>query len=432
MDDRIEDFIGFLDASISPWHMAACLGAGLGGAGYARLDEAGPWALEPGGAYYVERGASSLVAWRMGFKPPAEAGFVVLAAHTDRPALKLKGLVGAEGEAPRAAVEVYGSPIVSTWLDRGLAVSGRLQLRAPEGARGVLVDSGGPVGLIPNLAVHLNRDINKGFEYNAQEHLQVLLGYDPGSLVTGGGARRDPWGRFVELAFPESGQALCGELFFRDARRAERIGGLVAAQGIDNAAGCHAALKAALAASAGAPAAFTPVFAFFDAEEIGSRMPEGADSGFLRDVLDRIAAVSGEGPEAAPMARARSFLVSIDAAQAYNPLYPGKYDADHAARLGGGPALKLAASRSYATGPEAEARVALACEREGIGFQKAIFRSDMRPGGTIGPVAASKLGAAAADIGIPLLAMHSIRETACSDDQVAMVRLLEGIALRGI
>ena len=159
MDERADDFLGFLDASISPWHMAACLEAGLGEAGYEKLDEAAPWALEPGGAYYVERGASSIIAWRMGSKPPADAGFIVLAAHTDRPALKLKGLVGAESDGPRASVEVYGSPIASTWLDRGLAVSGRLQLRSSEGLRGVLVGQEGCRRL--NLAIHLNRDIAK-------------------------------------------------------------------------------------------------------------------------------------------------------------------------------------------------------------------------------------------------------------------------------
>lgn len=422
----IKRFCDFVDASPTAYHAVDNLAAALEAAGALPLDERDAWLLEPGQAYFTVRSGSGLLAFRPGLRPPAEEGFALAGAHTDSPALKLrleKNLATRGME--RSPVEIYGGPIVSTWLDRPLSLAGRVSLRAAGGFSNRLVNFDRPVGIVPNLAVHLNREINKGFEYNAQNHLPVLLG----TGLPGQGGEEGPAGQgLAAMLGTELGVSpediLGADLWFVDAQKTVvlgRAGELINGYRLDDLSGCHAILEAFLRSR---PAPHGQVACFFDHEEIGSTSIQGADSSFLRDTLGRIAALQATGTEGFYRALAASFSVSVDVAQAWHPSYPDKYDEAFAPLLNGGPAVKVNANLRYATDSEGEARFRLFCSSAGRPCQKFMSRSDMAPGSTIGPMSSAHTGIKTVDVGSPLLSMHSIRETLGSLDHEAMVDAL--------
>jgi aspartyl aminopeptidase len=351
MKTPIEGFIDFVGSSPTAFHAAASIASALSAGGARRLGEREEWKLEPGKAYFVERSGSALIAFRPGLLPPQETGFALAGAHTDSPALKArleKPLAGKGME--RVAVEVYGGAIVSSWLDRPLSLAGRVALRASGGGiESRLVDLGRPVGVVPDLAIHLNRDVNKGFEYNAQTQLPVLVAALPASAETAGAASPNAasWALRLVAASLEVGpdSILGSDLYFVDAQRPALFGPeseLVNGPRLDDLLGCHAVLEAFL----GAPSSPRgQVACFMDNEEAGSRTAQGADSSFLRDVLGRVCALSGCGTQDFYRALASSFYVSVDVAQAFHPSYADKYDDFYTPLLNGGPAIKANADR---------------------------------------------------------------------------------------
>jgi aspartyl aminopeptidase len=425
----IKRLCDFLDASPTAYHAVDNIAAALLAAGAERLEEGEEWKLEPGAAYFVARSGSALVAFRPGLRPPAEEGFALAGAHTDSPALKLRFDKAMAGRGmDRAPVEIYGGPIVSTWLDRPLSLAGRVALKTAQGGLELrLVNFARPLGLIPNLAIHLNRDINKGFEYNAQTNLPVLL--SAGAIGADGAASAEP--RPDAVAALLSGELsvapediLGADLYFVDAQKTVvlgREGELVNGYRLDDLSGCHALLEAFLQSP---PAAHGQLALFFDNEEIGSRSIQGADSSFLRDILARVAALQGTTSEGFYRALSHSFSVSIDVAQGFHPSYADKFDEDFTPLLNGGPAVKVNANLRYATDAEAEGRFRLLCAEAGVPCQKYMARADMSPGSTIGPLSAAHCGIKTVDIGAPLLSMHSIRETVGSVDHAYMVAAL--------
>ncbi len=430
VQNTVKDLCNFIDASPTAYHAADNIAAALSACGARSLPESSVWELEPGALYFVKRGGGSLIAFRTGLISPSEAGFSLAGAHTDSPSLKVRFGKILDGKGmKRIPVEIYGGPIVSTWLDRPLALAGRLALRSDQGITSVLYNSSRPVGLVPNLAIHLNRDINKGFEYNSQNHLPVLV-EAWSSEAEGSKEKAETWlGRHIASDCgiePES--ILAADLFFVESRPAvimgdadNGFGSMVNAPRLDDLAGCHAILQALVSSS---PAAHGQIACFLDAEEIGSRTSQGADSSFLRDLLARICLVSGCDSQGFYRAVARSFSLSLDAAQAFNPSYGDKYDESFAPLLNGGPAVKANANYKYATDSESEAAVRMYCERIGIKCQKFMSRSDMIPGSTIGPVSSALTGIKTVDIGHPLLSMHSIRETVGTSDHADITALI--------
>jgi len=423
----IKRLCDFLDASPTAYHAVDNIAAALLAAGAERLEEGEEWKLEPGASYFVVRSGSALVAFRPGLRPPAEEGFALAGAHTDSPALKLrfdKALLGRGME--RAPVEIYGGPIVSTWLDRPLSLAGRVAVRKAQGGLDLrLVNFARPVGLIPNLAIHLNRDVNKGFEYNAQTNLPVLLSAGAIGAAAGPDSRPNAVAALLseELAVPPQ-DILGADLYFVDAQKTVVLGKdeeLVNGYRLDDLSGCHALLEAFLQTP---PAAHGQVALFFDNEEIGSRSIQGADSSFLRDILARVAALQGTTSEGFYRALSASFSVSIDVAQGFHPSYADKFDEDFTPLLNGGPAVKVNANLRYATDAETEGRFRLLCSEAGVPCQKYMARADMSPGSTIGPLSAAHCGIKTVDIGAPLLSMHSIRETVGSVDHAAMAAVL--------
>ncbi len=430
-----EALCSYIDASPTPFHAVASSAAALEAAGFARLDEREAWRLEPGKGYFVCRDGASLVGFRVGLKAPSESGFALAGAHVDAPALRARAekSVSARG-ADRVAVEAYGGPIHSTWLDRPLSVAGRVVLEQG-GKRSVrLVDFKRPVGVIPNLAIHFNREVNKGVEYPMNATLLPLVAARGAALGNAGmtvaaatDAATASWligAACAELGV-DRGAFVSAELSFVDAAPSLVLGAggeILSAPRIDNLEGCHAVLSA----FARAPAAdHCQVAALFDNEEIGSTSPRGADSAFLRDALERVVGLcDGSGSEAVHRALARSFCVSVDGAQGWHPAYADRFDEDFAPVLNGGPAVKSNANVRYATDALGEAAFRSLCAKAGVPCQRFRMRADLAPGSTIGPVSSALLGVRTVDVGVPMLAMHSARETAGAYDHDAMIAAL--------
>jgi len=426
-------FCDFIDASPTPYHAVDSAAAMLNAIGCIRLDEREAWRLEAGRSYYVIRDGASLVAFRMGSAPPSEAGFAFSGAHADAPGLRArmeKSLVARGFD--RVAVEAYGGPIHSTWLDRPLSLAGRVVVKvAGGGVTQRLVNFARPMAVIPNLAIHFNREMNKGIEYPMNAALLPIVS------AAGLGVTAVVGSSWLERAVTDElgidlDAVVSAELTFVDAAASIVFGAdaeLISAPRIDNLEGCHAVL----AAFASAPAcSHGQIAALFDNEETGSGSMRGADSSFLRDLVSRIVALTdGSGAEALHRALARSFSVSVDGAQGWHPSYADKFDEDYAPVLNGGPAVKANANTRYATDAVGEAAFRSLCEAAGVPCQRFRMRADLAPGTTIGPISSALLGVRTVDVGVPMLAMHSARETAGSYDHDYMIRALSGFYTAG-
>ena len=422
-NDALQDLILFLDASPTPFHACREVGQRLDQAGFSRLDEREPFHLEPNARAYVVRGGT-IVAFVAGKRPPAETGFCMVGAHTDSPNLRLKPLPDFTNAGYRQlAIEPYGGVLQSTWLDRDLGLAGRVTLR---GGASELVRIDRTLGTIPSLAIHLNREVNKeGLVLNAEKHLHPLVGLDG-----------DTSPRFDELlleaiaATPSAGAARSDIVGFdlalfdlRGATLGGAAGELVHSARLDNLASCHSACQALIATGPAGDA--TRVLALFDHEEVGSQSAVGARSELLRALLERVAlSYSEASADAWARAAARSFFVSVDMAHGVHPNYPDKHDKLHRPLLGKGPVVKLNVNQSYATDGAGQGAFVEACRAEGVETQVFSARNDIPCGSTIGPITAARLGVRTVDVGNPMLAMHSCRETAASSDALAMTRVL--------
>jgi aspartyl aminopeptidase len=429
-DDVVADLFAFLDASPTPYHAVAESARRLERAGFARLDEADAWSLDSGARAYVTRGGSSLCAFVVGSEPPHASGFSLVGAHTDSPNLRVKPLADVVRHGYRQlAVDVYGSVLFSTWLDRDLSLAGRVVIE--DGASGTssrLVDFARPLLRIPNLAIHLDRKVNEtGLVLNAQTHMVPVVGLDRADASGLRSMIAEERGRAGDTLTPDriAGWDLC----LYDAQRATRSGPggeFVHAARLDNLASCYAALRA-LEGATGARADTRGVV-LYDHEEVGSQSAQGAGSTFLLDVCQRLAeGAEGSGPDAFARAIARSFLISADMAHAVHPNYADKHDKKHAARIGKGPVIKINAGRSYASDAVATAAFEQACREAGFSAQRFVTRSDLPCGSTVGPITAAGLGMRAVDVGNPMLSMHSCRELAGAADVRPMIAALERV-----
>ncbi len=430
--DLVDDLARFLDDGVSPWHAGADLQDRLRAAGFRALDETAPWTLGPGDRVFVARQDSSVLAFRVGQAPPAEAGFRLLLAHTDSPGLRVKpaALRPTPGETVSLSVEVYGGALLHTWLDRDLGLAGRVALLGEQGVELRPWRSEGPVARISSLAIHLHRGVNtEGLKLDPQRHLVPLLG-------TRERAPSD-WRAWLaeRLGDVEPDRLVGWDLCLYDVQRAERLGShgeLLASARLDNLASCHAALRALLAVRS--PLEPTLGIVMYDHEEVGSQTARGADSGFLQHVLRRVAlrwsdgtspsARSASGDEAFERALARSRALSVDMAHAVHPAWPERHEPEHRPRLGGGPVLKVHASQAYATEADGRAWFEAACRRAEVPLQYFVSRNDLRCGSTVGPITAAQLGIPVADVGNPMLSMHSAREVCAVADHEPMVRAL--------
>lgn len=418
-----QDLLDFIDASPSPWHAAATLCERLSTHGFRRLDEQDRWNVEPGGRYCVVRDGSSVIAFIAGTASPGEHGFRLLGAHTDSPGLRLRPNAAHTAEPlARLGVEIYGGPILATFADRDLSLAGRLAVREGGDVATRLLRFEWPLLRLPNLAIHMNRAVNEeGLKFHKQFELPLLW-----AALNG----LPPQVRFRALLAERAGCApediLSWELHVFDTQPGVFWGAeeeFLADSQLDNLASCHAGLSALLAGLERDSTA-TRVLACFDHEEVGSESAEGAGGSFLADVLRRAYAGLGCDEEDYRRALAKSFLVSADMAHAYHPNFPNAYDPQHAVRVNGGPVIKLNACQRYATDSLAEARFALLCQEAQVPVQRYSHRGDLACGSTIGPMSAAKLGIPAVDVGNPMWAMHSVRESAGVLDHDLFARVL--------
>lgn len=418
----IQDLLDYLDASPTPWHAVASAEARLRAAGFSRLTETERWRLEAGGRYYVTRGESSLIAFVAGRGPLAETGFRIVGAHTDSPGLRLKPRPGLDGDGLwRLAVEVYGGPILATFADRDLSLAGRVLARGAGGPTAHLVRFEQPLLRLPNLAIHMNREVNEqGLKFNRQTELPLLLGL----ATEGQEVEASLRALLADAAHVEAQDILGWDLAAYDVQKAGLWGAaneFIASGRIDNLASCHAALQALCARAA--PAA-TCVAALFDHEEVGSASPTGAGGSFAADVLDRLCLLAGLDGEDRLRAMAASFFVSADAAHAYQPNFPAAYEPGHKVRVNGGPVIKTHVGQRYTTHAGTAARFMSLCEQAGVPCQQYAHRADLACGSTIGPILAAQLGIPGVDVGSAMWAMHSARESAGAHDQAYMIAAL--------
>ncbi len=417
-----QDLLTFIDASPSPWHAVSTAVKRLQAAGFEALDEGERWQPKPGGRYYVVRGGASLIAFVMGEAPLIEHGFRLVGAHTDSPGLRVKPrpAIGGDGVL-RIGVEVYGGPILATFSDRDLGLAGRVAVRNATGFEMRLIHFDRPLLRLPNLAIHMNREVNEaGLKFNKQTELPLVLG---ALSEAGEGEAAFRALLAARLAVPLDA-IRSWELAVCDTQTGNFWGldnAFIANSQLDNLASCHAALSALLAARTGRA---TAVCALFDHEEVGSESATGAAGSFITDVLSRISGAQGLDAEAYRRALARSFFISADMAHAYHPNFPGAYEPNHRVMVNGGPVIKTNSNQRYSTGAESAARFMGYCERAGVPFQQYAHRTDLGCGSTIGPMVAGALGISSVDVGSPMWSMHSLRESAGVLDHAYMIAAL--------
>jgi aspartyl aminopeptidase len=416
------ELLSFIDASPSPWHAVHSVEQQLLKQGFTQLHETLSWQLSAGNSYFVSRAGASIIAFTLGQKLLSETGFRIVGAHTDSPGLRLKpqAAFGSNGLV-RIGVEVYGGPILATFTDRDLSVAGRVVLRTSSGNETRLIQFNEALMRLPNLAIHMNREVNeKGLVLNKQTELPLLFGMSEEGVE----ADRQFISHLAEKLQVKAEDIITWELNVFDTQKGVIWGAnqeFIANSQLDNLASCHAAITALLAAKE--PKA-TCLCALFDHEEVGSESTTGASGSFLADIIGRISASQRLDEESRLRALAQSFFISADMAHAYHPNHPNAYEPCHQVHVNKGPVIKTNANQRYSTNAETAARFISLCERAKVPYQQYAHRTDLGCGSTIGPIIAANLGIASVDVGSPMWAMHSIRESAGVLDHGHMIAVL--------
>ncbi|WP_175956386.1 M18 family aminopeptidase [Schaalia sp. Marseille-Q2122] len=413
------DYTHFLNDCPSSYHAAHVVAGRLVDAGFTMQDETQPWDATPGGHVMIREGAA--IAWVVPQQLADTAAFRIVGAHTDSPTFTLKPNASTQTADGwnQFGVEIYGGMLINSWLDRELALAGRV---ITHDGRELLVRTGA-LARIPQLAIHLDRSVNsEGLSLKRQQHMHPIWAVDtPGADILDIIARDAGLDSAEEIAsydivtIPQQGAGFFGV-----------NGEFIASGRQDNLSSVHAGLVALeKVAAEGVPAdGDILVFACFDHEEIGSNSRTGAAGPLLSDVLTRTAHALGRDAEDLARMIAASFCVSADAAHSVHPNYAERHDPDTRPMMGRGPVVKINANQSYATDATGIARWKQVCAAAGVPVQEFVSNNDMPCGSTIGPITATRLGIRTVDIGVPLLSMHSAREMAHVDDQFALTTAL--------
>lgn len=411
-----ENLLQYLNDSPTAWHAVENGTALLRSCGFQELKETQNWSLQTGGRYFVTKNGSALIAFTVGKGDLAREGFRIIGAHTDSPCLKIKPgacSVTADGYV-KMNVEIYGGAILNTWFDRPLALAGRLVVREDGALRERLVRIDKPVFMIPNLCIHFHRDVNEKGAYNRQTDMMPLL------CMKEEDVEKEAY--LPNLIQKETGTGKADivdyELFLYEYQKGIIMGKnqeFLSASRIDDLSMVYAGLSALAEAETGMGC---QVLAAFDNEEVGSITAQGANSGLLQHILNRIGKNLGLTDEEYFQAIANSTSISADLAHAVHPNYGDKHDTETRPVLGGGPVIKYSASQRYATTAMSAARFMEVCKKAGVPCQKFVNRNDIVGGSTIGPALSGLTTIPTVDIGAPVLAMHSIREFGAIADNV--------------
>lgn len=411
-DPVAADLFSFIAESPTPFHAAASAMRRLGAAGYTELSEHDDW-TDVGGRRMLRRGGA-LIAWQRPESAAAGTPVRIVGAHTDSPNLRLTprpdtGRVGYQ----QVGVEVYGGPLLNSWLDRDLGIAGRLF--SNDGSE-TLVCIDEPLARVTQLAIHLDRDVNDGLKLDRQLHLSPIWGL--GAALDGGVVAH-----VAARAGVDASNVTSFELMFHDVTAPSVIGAdrsMYAAPRIDNLTSCHAAVTAMAQLEDDA----TAVAVLFDHEEVGSSSATGADGAFLAHVLERIELAAGGDRASLLRSVAGSWCLSADGAHAVHPNYLDRHEPEHHVHLNGGPVIKINANVRYATDAGGVAEVRRAATAAGVPLQMYSHRSNLACGSTIGPLTASNLGMSTIDVGAAQLSMHSARELGGVDDPAMMTKLI--------
>lgn len=411
----MRDLLTFLDDSPVNFLAASTICDELEKAGFDKLNPSDKWLLTPGGKYYITKNDSAVFAFILGEDPIS--GYKIISAHSDSPCFRVKphAEMVSEGGILRLNTEVYGGPILYTWFDRPLSLAGRVILRSddPLHPEARLMHIRRPLLTIPHLAIHFNRQVNEGNALSKQRDMIPVIGiinsmaeehnFVLNMIASEVGCHRDDILDFDLSLYDTTPACLLGanDEFVTSGR-------------LDDLSMCHAALSALL--SCGEQSAMTRVMAIFDNEETGSGTKQGAASPMLRDLLERINLCMGGNDEDLMRAIDKSFMVSADNAHGLHPNYVNKYDPTNHPLLGSGPVIKINANCKYMTDADSAAVFRTICEEANVPYQYFVNHSDVAGGSTLGNILTSQIPLRGVDMGAPLWAMHSIRETAAMDD----------------
>lgn len=411
--------MNFLDKSVSPYHAVEECKKQLEESGFEELRLEERWEIKAGGKYFVSPYPSMAIAITVGDLKAGETVLRIGMAHTDQPMMKIKpNAEMTQKKYMKLNAEKYGGLILNTWLDRPLGISGKVVLKSEQVFKPEVrfFDSKRPVLVIPNLAIHMNRDVNQGVALNPQTHMLPLFGL--------AGEEMDEH-YFTQYIAKELGvkaeDILDYDLFAYNYEKSQKVGveeELLLAPRIDNLASVYALLEGIKCSE---PKNNIHIAGFFDHEEVGSRSKQGADSSLLSMVIERIMEASHLDRQAFMQAIAGGFMLSVDGAHALHPNYAEKNDPTTMTLLGDGVVIKQSGTQRYLSDSEATGILMQLCEKNKIPFQKQINRSDVMGGQTLGPIANAYLPMMGEDLGICMLAMHSSMETASCADCEALV-----------
>ena len=411
----VKPLLDFIEKSPTAFHAVENICSELEASGRTRLTEGEKWALEPGRGYFVTRNMSSVIAFDV---PEGEAdSFRMIAAHSDSPTFKIKenAELSVRGKYTQLNVEKYGGMLFSPWFDRPLSVAGRVVVRTEKGVEARLINVDRDLLVIPNVAIHTNREINDGFKYNAQTDMMPLFGDDTAKdgfkkliAETAGVPEEDLLGTDLFL-YPRIKPAVVGN-----------SGEYIMSPRLDDLECAWSGLRAFIDAEK--PDRGINMLCVFDNEEVGSGTKQGADSTFLYDVMQRICISLGLDPEASYRAAASSFMLSADNAHAVHPNHPEKTDAENCVFMNEGIVIKFNANQRYTTDGVSAAFFHKLLKDADVPFQHFANRSDAAGGGTLGNISGSHVSINTLDIGLAQLAMHSVCETAGAKDVEYMVR----------
>ncbi len=394
--NRIDDLRKFLDRAHSVYHAVAALQEELENAGYKQLKETNSWTLVPGGKYYLTRGGSALIAFRVPTEAPK--GFLISASHADRPCFKVKENGVQADKYTRLLVERYGGVLIAPWLDRPLSVAGRVLVETEAGVQSKLIDIDRDLLLIPNVAIHMNRTANDGYKWNLTADTIPLLGSKESADKF--------WAEAEQLA---GGKILSHDLYLYVRQKAS-VWGLeeefISSAALDDLECAWACTQGFLNAK---PTANIPVLSVFDCEEVGSGSCQGAAADLLQSTLSRVCkALDLEESCVLP----KSFMVSADNGHAVHPNHPEFSDAANAPIINGGVLVKFNADQRYTTDGVSAAVFRKICQKAGVPVQTYCNRADIPGGSTLGRLSLSQVAVPSVDVGLAQLAMHSCYETA--------------------
>jgi len=405
-----KDLIDFIYDSPSPFHAVDNVRKTLDENGYVELKNRERWDIKKGGKYYITKNHSAIIAFVVGNGEIEKEGFRLIGAHTDAPTFRIKPNpeMTVENSYLKLNTEVYGGPILNTWLDRPLSIAGRVSLKSdnslyPEMR---LVNINKPIMIIPNIAIHMNRKVNEGVELNKQKDTLPLL-----SMINEGFEKDNYLIKLLSKELEvEVDKIIDFDLVLYEYEKGNIIGlnnEFISCGKLDDLAMVHAGINALINSPVGNA---TNMMICFDNEEIGSSTKQGADSPMLRNILERIVYALGKDKEDFFTALYSSFIISADMAHALHPNAGEKHDPTNRPIINKGPVIKINANQAYTTDSESNAVFEMICEKAGVPIQKFVNRSDVRGGSTIGPISSTHLDIRSVDIGNPMLAMHSIRE----------------------